>query len=181
MLNYTKVANDAQVAPSTLREYFQILEDTFLGKALPAFTKTTKRKAISQAKFYLFDNGVVHTLQGRRALVPRTPEFGIAFESYIDHELRAYIAYTQRMNLSYWRSTSGFEVDFILGDEIAIEVKAKDAITEHDVRGLRALSEEGLCKRHIAVSFDRAPRRIGIFEVLPYGAFLDALWDGAFD
>jgi len=41
------------------------------------------------------------------------------------HELTCYRDYVSDEPLSYWRSTSGFEVDFIIGDHTAIEVKAK--------------------------------------------------------
>ena len=111
MLNYSQVGSDAAVPVSTVREYFQILEDTLLGSMLPAFTDTKKRKAISTSKFYFFDNGCVNALTGRKKFPPRTPEFGDAFESYIYHELRSYCSYRQGGELAYWRSTSMFEVE----------------------------------------------------------------------
>lgn len=44
--------------------------------------------------------------------------------------------------MSYWRSTSGFEVDFIIDDHTAIEVKAKENLSLNDIKSLRALAEE---------------------------------------
>jgi len=110
MLNFTTVASDAQVPVSTVREYFHILEDTLIARPVPAWTKTRTRKAISTAKHYFFDVGVVRHLQHRSGLARRSPEFGEAFESYIFHELSAFIDYTEPMPLAYWRSTSNFEV-----------------------------------------------------------------------
>jgi len=93
MLNFSQIANDAQVAVTTVREYFQILKDTLLAHELPAFNETRKRKAISTSKYYLFDVGVARHLQGRRHLPERTPEYGQAFESYIFQELKAFNDY----------------------------------------------------------------------------------------
>lgn len=50
ILNFSDLANDAQVAPRTVREYYQVLEDTLVGYILPAYENTKKRKAISTAK-----------------------------------------------------------------------------------------------------------------------------------
>src|SRR6185295_68217 len=138
MLNFSQVASDAQVPVSTVREYFHILEDTLVARFLPAWTRTKTRKAIGTAKHYFFDVGVVRHLQHRTALARRSPEFGEAFESYIFHEISSYIDYTEAMPFAYWRSTSNFEVDFVLADQTAIEVKAKDPVGDRDLRGLRA-------------------------------------------
>ena len=50
MINFASMANDAQVPASTVREYYQILKDTFLAHEVPAYTETRKRKAISTSK-----------------------------------------------------------------------------------------------------------------------------------
>ena len=181
MLNYTAVASDAQVPVSTVREYFQILEDTLIGRSLPAWTKTRSRKAIATAKHYFFDSGVVRHLQHRSGLRRRSPEFGEAFETFVFHELSTYLDYTEPVPLSYWRSTSNFEVDFILGDTSAIEVKAKDPVGERDLRGLRALKEEALLKHHVIVSLEARPRTVDGIRILPWREFLEQLWSGKFD
>jgi predicted AAA+ superfamily ATPase len=36
MINFTKLANDCQVPPSTVAEYVGLLEDTLVGFLLPA-------------------------------------------------------------------------------------------------------------------------------------------------
>ena len=53
------------------------------------------------------------------------------------HELISYSDYVSQEPLSYWRSTTGFEVDFIIGDHTAIEVKAKENISPQDLKSLR--------------------------------------------
>ncbi|MDO8519722.1 MAG: AAA family ATPase, partial [Deltaproteobacteria bacterium] len=44
IVNYTNIASDCGVSGKTVREYFQILEDTLIGCFLPAYTRRAKRK-----------------------------------------------------------------------------------------------------------------------------------------
>jgi uncharacterized protein len=178
MINYSSIASDAQVPRSTIQEYFQILEDTFVAHVLQAFTATVKRKPITTAKFYFFDVGVARHLQRRGPLLPRSPEIGEAFETFVFHELKAFVDYGRAEKLSYWRSKSGFEVDFVLDDRLAIECKAKEVVTPRDLRGLTALREEQLLERHLLVCFVDRPRIVDGVEVLPWRRFLERLWDG---
>jgi predicted AAA+ superfamily ATPase len=180
MLNFSKISSDAQVPTSTVREYFQILEDTLLAKTLPAWKKSSLRKPITTAKFYFFDVGVARQLQGRRDLPVRTAAFGEAFESYIFHELSAFIDYQADGQLHYWRSKSKFEVDFILNNITGIEVKAKNNVTHRDLKGIRALKEENLLKNYLVVSMEERPRTVENIQILPWETFLHSLWDGRF-
>jgi len=179
IVNFTNVANDAQVARTTIYEYFGILQDTLLLQELPAWRKTRKRKPLVSSKYYFFDVGVATALQGREAR-PGTPEFGASFETYLMHELTSYRDYKSGEPLSYWRSTSGFEVDFILGDHTAIEVKARENVTPQDLKSLRALAEEKNLKRYLCVSLEPRRRQVEGVVILPYRQFLEALWDGEF-
>jgi len=181
MLNYSAIASDAQVPVSTVREYFQILEDTLLASRLPAWTASRKRKAIGTPKFYFFDVGVARSLQQRSGLRLRSPEFGEAFEAYVHHELRTYIDCSRRGELCYWRSRSGFEVDFVLNGRTAIEVKAKAPVGQRDLRGLRALQEERALQRLVVVSLETLPRQVEGIDLLPWQVFLERLWAGELD
>src|SRR5213593_3693941 len=115
IVNFTGVANDAQVPRTTVYEYFEILKDTLIIHELPAWRRSKNRKPIVSSKYYFFDVGVVSSLQGREVR-RAAPEFGQAFETYLMHELLAYRDYISGEPLTYWRSTSGFEVDFLIGD-----------------------------------------------------------------
>jgi predicted AAA+ superfamily ATPase len=178
-VNFTNVANDAQVARTTVYEYFEILKDTLLLYELPAWRKSKKRKPLASSKYYFFDVGAVAVLQGRDFRAG-TPEFGEAFETYLMHELKSFSDYVSGEQLSHWRSTSGFEVDFIIGDHTAIEVKAKKNISTNDTKSLRMLAEEGKLKRYICVSMESRRRKVGNIDILPYKEFLDLLWDEAY-
>ena len=174
IVNFTNIANDAQVPRTTVYEYFEILKDTLVLHELPAWRKSLKRKPLASSKFYFFDAGVTAALQGRQ-LRPRTPEFGEGVETYLVHELVVYRDYVSGEPLNYWRSTSGFEVDFILGDHTGIAMKAKEIVSPRDVRSLRALAEERKLKRHVCVSLKARPRLVDGIAVMPMQEFLDAL------
>jgi predicted AAA+ superfamily ATPase len=179
IVNFTKVANDAQVARTTVYEYFEILRDTLLFFELPAWKKTKKRKPLASSKYYFFDVGVVSSLQGRRFRL-QTPEFGEALETYLMHELTCHSDYVSQEPLSYWRSTTGFEVDFIIGDHTAIEVKSKENVSPQDLKSLRVLAEEKQLKRYLCVSLEPRARKVEGVSVLPLGDFLAALWSGEY-
>ena len=179
IVNFTNVANDAQTPRSTIYEYFGILRDTLVLIELPAWRRSVKRKPLASSKYYFFDAGVAAALQGRRPH-PGTPEFGQAFETWLCHELRSWIDYRSGEDLRYWRSTSGFEVDFILGDHTAIEVKCKANVSPRDLKALRALAEEERLRRYLCVCLEPRRRRVDGVDVLPYAAFLEALWSGQY-
>lgn len=179
MVNFTNVANDAQVPRTTVYEYFEILKDTLVLHELPAWRRSVKRKPLVSSKYYFFDIGVAAVLQGRE-FRPGTPEFGEAFETWLFHEIRCYSDYISSEFLGYWRSTSGFEVDFILGDHTAIEVKAKENVSSQDLKSLRALAEEKKLKHYLCVSLDPRHRTVDGISVLPYRKFLNDLWSGVY-
>lgn len=181
MINFTKLANDCQVPPSTVTEYVGLLEDTLVGFLLPAWTESRKRKAISTAKFYFFDPGVTHMLAGTRTLDRNSHLYGKSFEQFIGMEIRAYLSYRRKKReLAYWRSTHGYEVDFLIGIETAIEVKASQKVSGRDLRGLKVLKEENIFKNYILVSQDPINTRDDNFQALYWRKFLDDLWADKF-
>jgi predicted AAA+ superfamily ATPase len=181
ILNYQNIASECGISAPTVKEYFQILEDTLIGSFLPAFRKRVKRRVIGSPKFYFFDVGLAGYLSKRSTVHIGSAEFGKAFEHFIHMELRAHSSYSElNYPLSYWRTSSGYEVDFVLNEgETAIEVKSSDQVNYRHLKGLRAFREEHSPRRAIVVSRDPAPRKTddGI-EILPWRVFLDELWTG---
>jgi predicted AAA+ superfamily ATPase len=177
MLNFAKIGNDAGLPAATVREHYFLLEDTLVGFMLPAWTKSKKRKAIATAKFYFFDTGVAHALAGTRTLDRNSDLYGRSFEQWIAMELRAYLGYRRRPEeLGYWRSVSDHEVDFMIGDHVAVEVKATRRVGTSDLRGLTALAEEKIVRQLFLVSEDPMETRRGAIRCLPWRTFLDELW-----
>jgi predicted AAA+ superfamily ATPase len=181
MINLSRIASDAQVARTTIHEYFRILEDTLIAYTVPAWKRSLKRKPIGTAKFYFFDVGVARQLRNQGWIRERSPAFGEAFETYIFHELKSCVDYRGKGEIAYWRSTSNFEVDFILNGRTAIEVKGKEIISRRDLAGLRALQEEELLREYLVVCLENRARIVEGIQILPWRDFLDRLWDGKYD
>ncbi len=177
LLNFSSLSNDVGIPAATIREYYQVLEDTLIGFLLPAWTKTQKRKAISTAKFYFFDIGVMHQLAEIYTVEPNTDVYGQAFEHFIAMELSAYLSYNRKnLTLSFWAAPNEREVDFIIGDDIAIEIKSTKSVNSKHLKGIKALQEEGICKKYFLVSFDKIHRIHEGIEIIHWESFLDLLW-----
>jgi uncharacterized protein len=179
VINITKLANDCQVPPSTVSEYIELLKDTLIGFMLPAWAESRKRKAIRTGKFYFFDPGITHTLAGTQSLDRNSNLFGKSFEQFIGMEIRAYLNHSRKkLQFTFWRSTHGYEVDFLIGDKLAIEVKAANRVTSNDLKGLRILSEEGIFSKYILVSQDPIETKDGEFQAMHWERFINELWSG---
>jgi predicted AAA+ superfamily ATPase len=178
LVNFSNIARDCGVSGNSVKGHFGILEDTLLGRWLPAYTKRPKRRVIGASKFYFSDVGVVNFLARRGQLEAGGELYGKAFENWVFHELSAYDAYQSTFaELHYWRLASGIEVDFIIGDmTVAIEAKASSKITADHLKGLRHLAQDHPRARRLVVCLERKRRRTedGI-EILPYRAFIDEL------
>ena len=143
-LSFERVARDCGVSAPTVKAYYDILVDTLLARYLPAYTRRSKRRQVKASKFYFKDVGVVNFLSQRGGVQPKSMEWGKAFENWVHHELSTYLEYHQRIeSLSYWRLTTGVEVDFIIGHmKCAIEAKGSAKITSDHLKGLRELIKD---------------------------------------
>ena len=182
IVNFSNVAADCGVSSHTAKSHFEILEDTLLGRWLPAYRKRRKRRLVTAPKFYFADVGIVNRLAKRGALAPGSELYGKAFENWVFHELTAYLAYREiDADLAYWRLAGGTEVDFVLGDmALAIEAKASEKIVARHLKGLRSLAREHPnVGRRVVVCLEPRPRRTeeGI-DVLPAEDFARWLWQG---
>ena len=178
IVNYSNIASDCGVHSETIKEYFAILEDTLIGYMIPAYHKSLKRKEVQAPKFYYFDAGVANYLLRRNQLQRGTVEYGQAFEHFVIQELIAYLGYSKsRERLSYWHTYSGSEVDAIIGNRMAIEIKSTDIVKPKHLRGLNAFADEYSGFERILVSFDPITRTTedGI-RLINIHDFLKKLW-----
>lgn len=144
IVSVASFARDVGVSSSAINGYFSILEDTYVGRFLPAYSKRPKRRITKAPKFYFSDVGIVNYLARRGELLQGSELWGKAFENWAHHELQVKREYSRsQKTLSHWRLTTGVEVDFIVGDmDLAIEVKAKSRIQSDDLKGLRELKKD---------------------------------------
>jgi len=180
MVNYSNIASDCGVSSPTVKEYFQILEDTMTGRFLPSYQKNPKRRVILAPKFYYFDIGIANHLLKRGRIHQDSEGYGKAFEHFIYHELYSHSHYSGKdYTLSYWRTTSQLEADFILGDhEVAIEVKSAKIIAPRHLKGLKSFAEEYTVKKSFLVCNEMYVRKVGEILILPWKVFLEMLWGG---
>ncbi len=181
--NLAGIARDAAVARPTVHGYFEVLVDTLIGSFLPAWRARAKVKEVAHPKFYFFDTGVVRALAGRVREPMADAERGHLLETYVLHELRAFMNRCGTGGqLTYWRTPSGAEIDFVwtrAETSVGIEVKATTRWRREDGRVLEELLEAGVLRRAVGVYLGRSPLKVGGVDVLPLAKFLDGLRDGA--
>ena len=182
LVNFSSIARECGVSSNTTKSYFQILEDTLIGRWLPAYRKRPKRRVIGSPKFYFHDVGVVNRLARRGELLSGSEIYGKAFENWVFHELSAFVSYQEFDGaLSYWRVASGIEVDFVLGNmQLAIEAKSSARITRDHLKGLRSLVEDHphVGRRIVVCREPRARKTDDGIEILPATTFVRRLWNG---
>lgn len=156
LLNYAGIANDVGLSESTVRSYFQILKDTLIGYPLEPCAESKKRKAIQTVKFYLFDGGVQAALVDRKHLNRNSPDFGVALEHWILHELRAWKSYKRNhLPIHFWCSTAKHEVDFCIGVDLAIEVKTTTRLSKvHFLKFMRTMESVGWVASNFQTKFE---------------------------
>ncbi len=181
-LDFASVARDVQLSPRTVSAYYEILQDTLIGHLLEPFKVNKSRKAVVTPKFYFFDVGICNFLTGREKISAGTSEYGKALEHFIFTELIAYKHYMEKsFDLFYWRSTSQFEVDFIIRLKskkmIGIEVKGTSHIDKDDLKGLKAFEEDFPLHKKLVVCNERSERVMnGETNIMPYKVFCTKLW-----
>ncbi|GMU67919.1 MAG: hypothetical protein AMXMBFR37_02520 [Steroidobacteraceae bacterium] len=184
LINYSSIARDAGVDAKTVKEYYQILVDTLLGTFVEPFKRRQSRQVISATpKFYLFDVGVAGILTRRQIPEARGEQFGRAFEHFIHMELHAHRSYSElEYPIHFWRTKSGLEVDFVLGDgEVAVEIKGgAGRVAGKELRGIAAFVEEFKPRHALVVCTEKEERVVGKLRIVPWKTFLQRLWAGEY-
>lgn len=146
LLSSAEISRDAQVKRQTVDNYLQILEDLLLAFRLSVFTRRGKRALISHSKFYYFDVGIFRHLRPKGILDLEAELEGPALEGLVAQHLRAWVqAQRETHQLSFWRTRTQLEVDFIVyGPQgfWAIEVQRGKILSPSDINGLKAFQEE---------------------------------------
>jgi predicted AAA+ superfamily ATPase len=146
VLNTSEVARECEVSRKTVQGYIEILEDLLLSFRLPVFTKRAQRHLVAHPKFYWFDAGVYRSMRPSGPLDRPEEIAGAALEGLVAQHLRAWVDYTDpRFTLSFWRTRSGTEVDFVIyGPDgfWAIEVKHAGTVRAKDLRALKAFRND---------------------------------------
>lgn len=182
VVNVAGLSRDAAVARPTVQGYFEILTDTLIGTWLPAWRPRAKVKEVKHPKFYFFDTGTVRALAGRLREPLSDPERGHLLETYVFHELRAYLNRSGcGGQLAYWRTPAGSEVDFVwtrAAAAVGIEVKGATRWRQGDGAALKQLADAKHFKRVFGVYLGQESLRDGPALILPLREFLRRLAAG---
>ena len=187
-LNYSNIARECGVDSKTVKEYYKLLELSFNGYWVASYRKNPKSRKEIAPRFYFADVALANYLVRRTTqTAPGTPEFGKSFENWVAHEISTYLKYKHAniwdLRLSYWNHHgNGAEVDFLIGDKVAIEAKSSENITDKHLRGLRKLVQyHPSFDTRILVARCRIPDQTddGIL-ILPPEEFVQMLWQDEF-
>jgi predicted AAA+ superfamily ATPase len=167
VVNLTNLSRESGVPVATLRTFYQVLEDTFVGYRIPVFGAAGRKRVLTTPRFLFFDNGVRNAAARLRlsADLLKT-QTGLLLENWVGQELMHRCLYAGRAyRLSFWRTAHGAEVDYVLetpGEVIPIEVKATESPRESDARHLKLFLETYPERAHrgFIVCRCRAPRRL---------------------
>jgi predicted AAA+ superfamily ATPase len=182
VLNFSNIARETGSTYHTVQSYFQILEDTLVGKFIFPYLKSARKRVAKRPKFYFFDSGIVRAMTKRLAapILPHTSEFGFAFEHFLILEIFKEANNRNRdYGYYYYRTESGAEVDLIIEKSpeeiVAVEIKGKDVINSSDLRGLRSFSKVCPAAKLYCVCLTPRKYELDGIMVLPWQEFLQQL------
>ncbi len=178
VVNHARIADEAGVPRTTVHEYYRVLRETLLVYELPAWRLARHRKTTAKPKLFFFDVGVARALQGRGALSEHSADLREAFATWLFHELQSWIDYRRKGTLHYWKTTSGFEIDFVFDDCLGIAVNAKPRVSRRDLAGLSAALEERAIARAVVASLEPRARMLAGISIVPWRELLARLWSG---
>jgi uncharacterized protein len=147
LLVVNAVASDAGLPASTVHRYLALLEEVFLIRRIPSWSRNVSTRAIGTPKLALVDSGIAANLLGEdtRSLLRPGGQFGPLLEGFVLMELARQLTWShQRVELFHYRTKDKVEVDAVLenrqGNVVGIEIKAASTVTAADFRGLRHLA-----------------------------------------
>lgn len=181
-INFSKIARMCLTNHNTLKAYYQILEDTLLGRFLWPLAGSTRQQLSKRPKFYLFDTGVIRGVLGRESAPLRssTYEYGALFESWVINEVwRINSYYNKNLQTFFYRTDDGAEVDLVLvdpnRDRYGIEIKSATDVASADLgSGFESLSAHGPLVKRICVTNGVRPYSSNGIDFMPWREFF--LW-----
>lgn len=142
------LAAAAGLPAQTAHRYLGLLEEVFLIKRVPAWSRNLSSRAVGTPKVAFVDSGMAANVLGAtaRSLVRPSGQFGPLLEGFVLMELARQLTWAQeRVRLFHYRTKDKLEVDAVLenrqGMVVGVEVKAASTVRPEDFRGLRHLAD----------------------------------------
>ncbi|MFA6291652.1 MAG: ATP-binding protein [Victivallales bacterium] len=157
-VNLSGLSQESGIPLSSLKNYYQILVDTFIGFWLYPYKHSGRKRLLTSPRFYFFDSGVRNAAAEISADRNILNELGgKLLEEWVGIELYQRAQYSGRgFGVGFWRTVSGAEVDFVWQspeEDIPIEVKWTENPSPKDARHLEIFLDEysRRCKRGFIV------------------------------
>jgi len=139
--------SELQISRPTIARYIRLLEEVFLIKRIPGWSRNLGTRTTATSKLSFVDSGIACQLLALESHALRRPgaPFGPLLESFVLSELSRQLTWSRELaDLYHYRDHNKVEVDGVLenrhGQVIGIEVKAASTIRSEDFSGLRLLS-----------------------------------------
>jgi uncharacterized protein len=137
--NIAEVARDLRMPASTAQQHLNLLETSFHALRLPAYSRNRTSRLIKTPKLYWADTALALHLAGG-------DPSGAHLENYVLQDLLVWReTEIPRPDVSFWRTASGFEVDFVIErarETIAIEVKSGADVSIRDAAHIARFRDE---------------------------------------
>ena len=173
IINHSAMARQTGADDKTVKKYFEILADTFVGFYLEAHSFSVRKQQISSPKFYLFDPGVKRALEGllHVPIVPKTFAYGRAFEHFLICECVRLNSYSRKdFRFSFLKTKSDLEIDLIISrpgaKQVCVEIKSTDTVDETHARVLNSFCADFPDAEFYILSNDPRPKQFGEIKAL---------------
>lgn len=174
ILNLNGIARDLGVDWTTVKNYFEILEDTWLGITLPSYHPSLRKQQLKASKFYLFDIGVQRTLD-RTIKIEETSSqmLGPLFEQFIILELhRLNDYYRLDYQFSFICTQGGLEIDLVVErpgrSSVLVEIKSSSDVKPTQLRHISEMKKDFPEFDAICICREKQTRKIGDVLIMPW-------------
>lgn len=178
IISYSTLAREIGLASKTIKEYYQILEDTLIAFHLEPYLKSARKRMVMHPKYYLFDMGIINSICRRltSTLKSKTYIYGKLFEHFIILEVNRLIKYLEKpWRIYFWRTSHGAEVDLIIElpekKLYGIEIKSAEYVSHKDVKGLKQFLSDYPYAKGICVCNAQNPYEEKSISFLPWRYF----------
>ena len=142
-LNMSKMAGALEVSVSTVKDYLDIIHQTFIWRNLDPYVKNPLKKVQKAKKGFFRDQGLLHYLLRIQHIddLLLHPVAGFSFESFVIEEIIRGLQATMAagFDFSYYRTVDKSEVDLVVegfSGVLPIEVKLNSMVKRKELRGL---------------------------------------------
>jgi len=183
ILNFSKIAREANTNDKSIERYYSILEDTLLGFHLKPYHRSVRKQQISSSKFYYFDTGILRALRGLadHKISESTYEYGKIFESFMIGEIYKLNKYLEKDHkLSFLKTKDGVEIDLIIesspNKKVCVEIKSGEVKSLNDFNSQYALAKEISNSKLIVLSQNKKAMSNSKIHLFPWQEGLNMIF-----